>query len=48
MPFFTRPICLVLWVITLTSILLTIDPVRRAMQRAVQAVLPRKRPEEGR
>jgi len=45
-PFFTRPICLVLWLITLTSILLTIDPVRRAMQRAVHAVLPRRRQEE--
>jgi len=42
-PFFTRPICLVLWLITLMSILLTIDPVRRAMQRTVQAVLPRRR-----
>jgi putative tricarboxylic transport membrane protein len=41
-PFFTRPICLVLWLITLMSILLTIDPVRRALQRAVQAVLPRR------
>jgi putative tricarboxylic transport membrane protein len=42
-PFFTRPICLVLWVITLTSILLTIDPVRHGMQRAWQAVRPRSR-----
>jgi putative tricarboxylic transport membrane protein len=45
-PFFTRPICLVLWLITLTSILLTIDPVRRAVQRVVHAVLPRRRQEE--
>jgi putative tricarboxylic transport membrane protein len=45
-PFFTRPICLVLWVITLTSILLTIDPVRHAMQRVWQAIWPgRGRPD---
>jgi putative tricarboxylic transport membrane protein len=32
-PFFTRPICLVLWLTTLLSILLTIGPVRRAGKR---------------
>ncbi|MCX8116643.1 MAG: tripartite tricarboxylate transporter permease [Desulfobacterota bacterium] len=31
-PFFTRPICLVLWVITLSSILLSIHPLRRALK----------------
>lgn len=31
-PFFTRPICLVLWLITFSSIILTIDPLRRALQ----------------
>ncbi len=30
-PFFTRPICLVLWVITLSSILLSITPVRHGL-----------------
>jgi putative tricarboxylic transport membrane protein len=45
-PFFTRPISLVLWLITLTSILLTIGPVRQAFQRAWQAVLPRRREEQ--
>jgi len=38
-PFFTRPICVALWAITLVSILLTIEPVRRAMQRGWAAVL---------
>lgn len=33
-PFFTRPICLVLWLITLSSILLSITPVRQALQQA--------------
>ena len=39
-PFFTRPICLVLWLVTLASIALSIDPVRRALQRALQSVRP--------
>jgi len=39
-PFFTRPICLVLWLITAASILLTIEPLRRAVQRAWQAAWP--------
>jgi len=30
-PFFTRPICLVLWLITFSSILLSINPVRHAL-----------------
>jgi putative tricarboxylic transport membrane protein len=47
LPFFTRPICLVLWVITLSSILLSIGPARRAMQRAVQALLPKRFREVG-
>ncbi|RPI08624.1 MAG: transporter, partial [Zetaproteobacteria bacterium] len=47
-PFFTRPICLVLWLITLTSILLTIDPVRRVMQHAWRAVWPQGRQEDER
>jgi putative tricarboxylic transport membrane protein len=46
-PFFTRPICLVLWVITLCSILLSIEPVRRAAQRVAEAVWPRRLREEG-
>ncbi len=32
-PFFTRPICLVLWLITLSSILLSISSVRQALQK---------------
>lgn len=39
-PFFTRPISLVLCLITLSSILLSIEPVRRAAQRVTQRVLP--------
>jgi putative tricarboxylic transport membrane protein len=39
-PFFTRPICVVLWLVTLASILLTVDPVRRALQQRWQAVWP--------
>jgi putative tricarboxylic transport membrane protein len=42
-PFFTRPICIVLWVITLASILMTIEPVRHALQRLIQKVRPGKR-----
>jgi putative tricarboxylic transport membrane protein len=42
-PFFTRPICLVLWLITLTSILLTIEPVRNGMQHVWQRVRTRRR-----
>jgi putative tricarboxylic transport membrane protein len=33
-PFFTRPICLVLWLITFASIILSIDPLRHALQEA--------------
>jgi putative tricarboxylic transport membrane protein len=39
-PFFTRPICLVLWLVTVSSILMSIAPVRRALQRAVQIIRP--------
>jgi putative tricarboxylic transport membrane protein len=39
-PFFTRPICLVLWLVTVSSILMSIAPVRRALQRAVQIICP--------
>jgi putative tricarboxylic transport membrane protein len=41
-PFFTRPICIVLWVITFTSILMTIEPVRRVLQRFFQIIRPGK------
>ncbi len=37
-PFFTRPICLVLWLITFSSIILSIDPLRRALQEAFRSV----------
>lgn len=37
-PFFTRPICLVLWVITFSSILLSITPLRRALQELLRLV----------
>jgi putative tricarboxylic transport membrane protein len=37
-PFFTRPICLVLWLITLSSIILSIDPLRHALQEAFRLV----------
>ncbi len=33
-PFFTRPICLVLWVATFSSILLSINPLRRALKES--------------
>jgi TctA family transporter len=42
-PFFTRPTCIVLWVITLASILMTIEPVRHALQQLVQKVRLGKR-----
>ena len=41
-PFFTRPICVVLWLITLSSILLTIGPVRHALHQVFRAVWPGK------
>ncbi|MBI2163294.1 MAG: tripartite tricarboxylate transporter permease, partial [candidate division NC10 bacterium] len=41
-PFFTRPISLVLWLVTLSSILLSIEPVRRTARRAWEAVLPQR------
>ena len=41
-PFFTRPICMVLWMITLISILMTIEPVRHALQQAFQKIRPRR------
>jgi putative tricarboxylic transport membrane protein len=47
-PFFTRPISLVLWVITLCSILLSIEPVRHRLQRAAEVVRPRRLREEDR
>jgi len=42
-PFFTRPICIVLWVITLVSILMTIEPVRHALQRLIQKIRPERK-----
>jgi putative tricarboxylic transport membrane protein len=39
-PFLTRPICAVLWLITLSSILMSIPPFRRLVGRIVAAVLP--------
>jgi putative tricarboxylic transport membrane protein len=42
-PFFTRPICIVLWGITLVSILMTIEPVRYALQWLFQKVRPGRR-----
>jgi len=42
-PFFTRPICIVLWVITLVSILMTIEPVRRFLQGVFRMVWPGRR-----
>ncbi len=44
-PFFTRPICFVLWMITFFSILMTIDPARHALQRAFRAVWPGRKVE---
>jgi len=40
-PFFTRPICLLLWLVTAASILMTIDPVRRTLERWWRAIAPR-------
>jgi putative tricarboxylic transport membrane protein len=42
-PFFTRPICLVLWLVTVSSILMSIAPVRKALQRAVRVIWPEKK-----
>ncbi len=39
-PFFTRPISLVLWLVTLFSILLSIEPARHALRRGAQAIWP--------
>jgi putative tricarboxylic transport membrane protein len=39
-PFFTKPICVVLWVITLVSILMTVAPVRHALRRIFKKILP--------
>ncbi|MGE5850887.1 MAG: tripartite tricarboxylate transporter permease, partial [Candidatus Methylomirabilota bacterium] len=47
-PFFTRPISLVLWLVTLSSILLSIEPVRHRLQRLAEAVWSRRLWEEGR
>jgi len=46
-PFFTRPICAVLWLVTLSSILMSIPAVRRLIGQMVAALLPgrRSRPE---
>jgi putative tricarboxylic transport membrane protein len=45
-PFFTRPICLVLWLVTVSSILMSIAPVRRALQRAVRVIWPGRKNED--
>jgi len=42
-PFFTRPICLVLWLITFSSIILSIDPLRHALQQTFRLVSSRIR-----
>jgi putative tricarboxylic transport membrane protein len=43
-PFFTRPICLFLWLITFISILMTIEPARRGLQRTFRAFWPGRKP----
>lgn len=37
-PFFTRPICLVLWLITFASIVLSIDPLRNALKEIIRII----------
>jgi putative tricarboxylic transport membrane protein len=39
-PFFTRPLCLFLWLITFISMLMTIEPTRRGLQRKYRASWP--------
>jgi putative tricarboxylic transport membrane protein len=39
-PFFTRPICIFLWMITFASILMTIEPARHALQRFFRMIIP--------
>jgi len=46
-PFLTRPICAVLWLITLSSILMSIPPFRRLVGRIVAAVLPGRASRKG-
>ena len=43
-PFFTRPICIVLWGITFVLILMTIEPVHRALQRLFEKLRPGRGP----
>ena len=38
-PFFSRPICIVLWVITFASILFSIEPVRNALNRGWRGIV---------
>jgi putative tricarboxylic transport membrane protein len=42
-PFFTRPICFVLWVITFSSILLSISPIRHALKETFSIIQTRLR-----
>jgi putative tricarboxylic transport membrane protein len=46
-PFFTRPICAVLFLITLSSVLMSIPAFRRLLGRVVAAVLPGRASREG-
>lgn len=46
-PFFTRPICAVLFLITLSSVLMSIPAFRRLVGRVVGAVLPGRASREG-
>ena len=41
LPLFTRPICIVIWVVTLITILMSIGPVRRRIQAMTNTVLTR-------
>ena len=39
-PFFTRPICMILWLVTASSILMSIPAFRRTLRRVVAKVIP--------
>ncbi len=46
LPLFTRPICIVIWVVTLGTILMSITPLRQAIRRGIGKVIPRWGPGE--
>ncbi|MBT6406240.1 MAG: hypothetical protein HOK06_01435 [Rhodospirillaceae bacterium] len=43
LPLFTRPICAVIWIVTLATIVMSIDSIRNPIMGVFRRILPGKR-----